>query len=66
MVKILNPLSLTEALRHRVEALGPKSSGIFSPRRNEGHEESHKVYFPLASCSVETNPFEKMVLSQTL
>ncbi len=32
----------------------------------EGHEESHQTYFPLASCSVETNPFEKEVLSSKL
>ena len=64
MVEILNPYSLTEAQRffyHEETRL--RKACIVSC---EGHEEIHQAYFPLASCSVETNPFEKVVLSQTL
>jgi hypothetical protein len=39
---------------------------LFHHEEMKGTKKDIKFIFPLASCSVETNPFEKVVLSQTL
>ena len=57
MVKILNPL-----FSHR----GTEAQRFFHHEEMKGTKKVIKLIFSLASCSVETNPFEKVVLSQTL
>jgi hypothetical protein len=39
---------------------------LYHHEEMKGTKKVIKFIFPLASCSVETNPFEKVVLSQTL